>query len=182
MAIIAAVRQKLHLSTCSNLRELFFFFFKKKKKKKKKKKNFHGSTRTFSGTPPVNFNGQVAIKATVSDGLLSASDTFTLTIAPVNDPLADFALTTGADTVTGTAINDTVYATAATLNAGESLTGGAERMFLRWSAAVPSASTSSRASPGLSASASITPQTILRTSRSAINRLRLTRPGVCLFK
>ena len=39
--------------------------------------------------------------------------------------MADFTLTTGSDTVTGTAANDTVNGTAATLNSGDSLTGGA---------------------------------------------------------
>ena len=39
--------------------------------------------------------------------------------------MADFTLTTGADTVAGGAADDTAYATAATLNAGDSLTGGA---------------------------------------------------------
>ena len=37
----------------------------------------------------------------------------------------NYTLTTGSDTVAGTAGNDTVYATADTLNAGDSLTGGA---------------------------------------------------------
>jgi hypothetical protein len=39
--------------------------------------------------------------------------------------MANFTLTAGADTVAGGAADDTVYATAATLNAGDSLTGGA---------------------------------------------------------
>src|SRR5712672_1072696 len=39
--------------------------------------------------------------------------------------MANFSLTTDADTVVGGAADDTVYATAATLNAGDSLTGGA---------------------------------------------------------
>src|SRR3954451_24786296 len=39
--------------------------------------------------------------------------------------MANFTLTTGSDTVTGTAGNDTVNGTAATLNAGDSLIGGA---------------------------------------------------------
>jgi hypothetical protein len=39
--------------------------------------------------------------------------------------MANFSLTTGADTVVGGASDDTVYGTAATLNAGDSLTGGA---------------------------------------------------------
>src|SRR5262245_34803999 len=42
-----------------------------------------------------------------------------------SDDMANFTLTTGSDTVTGTANNDTVNGTAATLNAGDSLTGGA---------------------------------------------------------
>jgi hypothetical protein len=39
--------------------------------------------------------------------------------------MANFSLTVGADTVAGSAADDTVYATGATLNAGDSLTGGA---------------------------------------------------------
>ena len=39
--------------------------------------------------------------------------------------MANFTLTAGADTMVGGAADDTVYATAATLNAGDSLTGGA---------------------------------------------------------
>ena len=39
--------------------------------------------------------------------------------------MADLTLTTGTDTVAGGAADDTVYATSATLNAGDSLTGGA---------------------------------------------------------
>src|SRR5262245_55662220 len=39
--------------------------------------------------------------------------------------MANFTLTVGADTVVGGAADDTVYATSVTLNAGDSLTGGA---------------------------------------------------------
>ena len=46
---------------------------------------FNAATRTFSGTPPSNFNGALDLKVTASDGSLSASDTFRLTITPVND-------------------------------------------------------------------------------------------------
>src|SRR5262249_25399252 len=42
-------------------------------------------------------------------------------VAPVDNA---FKLTTGADTIVGTSGNDTVYATAATLTAGDRLTGG----------------------------------------------------------
>ncbi|WP_445503579.1 cadherin-like domain-containing protein, partial [Microvirga sp. G4-2] len=46
---------------------------------------FNSATRTFSGTPPQNYNGTLDLKVTVSDGLLSASSSFKLTINPVND-------------------------------------------------------------------------------------------------
>ncbi|WP_027573990.1 tandem-95 repeat protein [Bradyrhizobium sp. WSM1743] len=54
----------------------------------------------FAGTPPLNFNGAIDILVTASDGLLTASDVFTLTITPVNDkPVAandgPFSLTHG---------------------------------------------------------------------------------------
>ncbi len=38
-----------------------------------------------TGTPPANFNGAIDIKVTASDGVLSASDHFRLTVDPVND-------------------------------------------------------------------------------------------------
>jgi phage-related protein len=47
--------------------------------------HFDAATRTFSGTPPLNFNGAIGLSVTVSDGALSASDTLTLTVTPVND-------------------------------------------------------------------------------------------------
>jgi VCBS repeat-containing protein len=47
--------------------------------------NFDAATRTFSGTPPQDFNGVVAVKMTTSDGSLTDSKTFNLTINPVND-------------------------------------------------------------------------------------------------
>ncbi len=47
--------------------------------------SFNAATRTFSGTPPLNFNGTLALKVTASDGALSVSDTFDLVITPVND-------------------------------------------------------------------------------------------------
>ena len=63
-----------------------------------------------------------AIFATASvERIVDASGTYT---APPPNPNV-FTLTTGSDTVTGTATNDTVNGTAATLNAGDSLTGGA---------------------------------------------------------
>ncbi|WP_404333516.1 tandem-95 repeat protein [Sphingomonas sp. MMS12-HWE2-04] len=47
----------------------------------------------FTGTPPANFNGTFDIEVIASDGALSASDVFRLTITPVNDaPVAQLAL------------------------------------------------------------------------------------------
>src|SRR5262249_4397026 len=46
---------------------------------------FNAATRTFSGTPPANFNGQIALKVTAGDGLLTASDVFALAISPQSD-------------------------------------------------------------------------------------------------
>ena len=56
---------------------------------------FDADTRTFVGTPPLNYTGSFDLKVMASDGALSTSDTFTLTITPVNDapvvaaPIAD---------------------------------------------------------------------------------------------
>ena len=47
--------------------------------------SFDAATRIFSGTPPQDFNGNIDLRVTASDGSLSASDTFTLTVTPVND-------------------------------------------------------------------------------------------------
>ncbi|HEV2815913.1 MAG TPA: Calx-beta domain-containing protein, partial [Allosphingosinicella sp.] len=45
--------------------------------------SFNSSTRTFSGTPPTDFNGTIPVKVTASDGTSTASDTFDLIIDPV---------------------------------------------------------------------------------------------------
>ncbi len=56
---------------------------------------FNAATRTFSGTPPANFSGSIDLKVTASDGSLSTSDTFKLSVVSVNDapvlavPVAD---------------------------------------------------------------------------------------------
>ncbi|MDE8653109.1 tandem-95 repeat protein [Novosphingobium album (ex Liu et al. 2023)] len=47
---------------------------------------FNPATRNFSGTPPLDFNGTIDLKVVASDGSLSTSDVFTLTITPVFDP------------------------------------------------------------------------------------------------
>ncbi|WP_292927926.1 putative Ig domain-containing protein [Novosphingobium sp. PASSN1] len=47
--------------------------------------SFDAATQTFTGTPPANFTGQIVLKVAASDGEYTATDTFTLTIDPVND-------------------------------------------------------------------------------------------------
>jgi Bacterial Ig domain/Cadherin-like domain/Putative Ig domain/RTX calcium-binding nonapeptide repeat (4 copies)/Bacterial cadherin-like domain len=47
--------------------------------------SFDAAAGRFTGTPPANFNGQLSIAVTASDGSLSASDVFTLQILGVND-------------------------------------------------------------------------------------------------
>jgi len=59
--------------------------------------------------------------ATSIEKIIDGSGTYAAT--PQNPDV--FTLTTGSDTVTGTASNDTVNGTEATLNSGDSLTGGA---------------------------------------------------------
>lgn len=46
---------------------------------------FNASTRTFSGTPPLNFNGNIDLRVASSDGSASVNDVFRLTVRPVND-------------------------------------------------------------------------------------------------
>lgn len=46
---------------------------------------FDALARSFSGTPPLNFNGQLNVKVTASDGMLQAEDVFQLDVVPVND-------------------------------------------------------------------------------------------------
>jgi uncharacterized protein (DUF427 family) len=56
---------------------------------------FTADTRTFAGTPPPNFVGEISLKVTATDGSFSVSDMFVLFVTPVNDapavaiPIAD---------------------------------------------------------------------------------------------
>ncbi len=54
---------------------------------------FDVTTRTFSGTPPQDFNGTLALVVTASDGTYDVSDTFTLEIVAVNDAPENLTLT-----------------------------------------------------------------------------------------
>ena len=47
--------------------------------------SFDEATGTFSGTPPANFNGAIALAVTASDGQAIVTDTFTLSVIAVND-------------------------------------------------------------------------------------------------
>ncbi|WP_397595140.1 putative Ig domain-containing protein, partial [Sphingorhabdus sp.] len=58
--------------------------------------SFNPSTLTFSGTPPQDFNGDISVTVTARDGGNSASDTFILTVNPVEDEA------TGTLSLTGT--------------------------------------------------------------------------------
>ncbi|HSH32121.1 MAG TPA: VCBS domain-containing protein, partial [Actinomycetota bacterium] len=52
---------------------------------------FDGNTRTFSGSPPLDYNGTLVIRVTASDGQASVYDDFNLVVDPVNDgPSLDF--------------------------------------------------------------------------------------------
>ncbi len=75
---------------------------------------FTASTRTFSGTPPQDYNGTLSIKVSASDGQTGstpASQRFSLTISPVNDD------PTGSVTIVGAvAEGQTLTANTATLS------------------------------------------------------------------
>jgi hypothetical protein len=63
-----------------------------------------GANRTVTVTPAIGQTGTATITVTVSDGALTASDTFVLTVTAVNDPptISDVAdQTTAEDTATG---------------------------------------------------------------------------------
>ena len=76
---------------------------------------FDGETRTFTGRPPQDFNGNVEVKITASDGKLEASDIFTLKIDPVADaPVA------GDDTGFSVAAESSLTLAAADLLANDS--------------------------------------------------------------
>ncbi|NPV19541.1 beta strand repeat-containing protein [Bradyrhizobium aeschynomenes] len=83
--------------------------------------HFDAATGTFSGTPPVNFAGAVNVTVYAGDGEYAASDTFTLTITPVNDGAATV-------TVTGTANQGQTL----TANLGSDPDGAASNVVYHW--------------------------------------------------
>ena len=71
--------------------------------------SFDAKTGTFSGTPPQDFDGEIELKVTATDGSLSVSEVFKLDITPVNDaPVATGGDTSGDE---DTAIKGTVGGT-----------------------------------------------------------------------
>lgn len=68
-----------------------------------------GSARTLAATPAANQHGTTTVTVTVSDGTLSASDTFVLTVTAVND--APVAANGTATVAAGAAVNGSVAAT-----------------------------------------------------------------------
>lgn len=74
---------------------------------------FNAMTGRFTGTPPANFNGALAVRIAATDGLERAVHDFTLTITAVNDaPLA--TADTGFATAAGTPL--LIAASALTIN------------------------------------------------------------------
>lgn len=81
---------------------------------------FDAATRTFSGTPPLDFNGFFDIRVSASDGMDSASTVFQLAITPANDaPVAaddsasgdeDSPITTGNVLANDTDVDSTLTA------------------------------------------------------------------------
>jgi VCBS repeat-containing protein/ELWxxDGT repeat protein len=72
---------------------------------------FNAATRMFSGTPPLNFDGDIALKVTATDsGGLSVSDEFTFDVTPVNDVATLSGTFTGSVTEDGTLVANGVVA------------------------------------------------------------------------
>ncbi|WP_244283515.1 putative Ig domain-containing protein [Pseudovibrio sp. Tun.PSC04-5.I4] len=78
--------------------------------------SFDASTQTFSGTPPQDFNGALALKVTASDGSVTASDEFALTVIA-----AQSLATAGDDILTGTTNVDVISG----LGGADQINGGA---------------------------------------------------------
>ena len=80
---------------------------------------FNGANRTFTGTPPLDFVGQLALKVTASDASSSVSDTFNLDI--VQSPSPDINLSEGDDNFIGTGLGEVING----LGGNDNIQGGA---------------------------------------------------------
>lgn len=84
--------------------------------------SFDTATLRFTGTPPADFNGVVDVVVTASDGELTVSDAFRLTIDPVNDAPVLVAALTDRSLGEDTAIDFTIPAGSFTDVDGSTLT------------------------------------------------------------
>ena len=81
---------------------------------------FNGANRTFTGTPPLDFAGTLALKVTASDpSLSSVSDTFNLNIELSQTP--EINLSENADNFTGTGLGEVING----LGGNDNIQGGA---------------------------------------------------------
>jgi YD repeat-containing protein len=93
---------------------------------------FSAATRSFTGTPPLNFSGAIDLVVTASDGDASVADTFRLTVTPVNDAPVITSDGGGAQAAVSIAEHTTAVTTVAAsdVDAGAALTyaiaGGAD--------------------------------------------------------
>ncbi|WP_460077456.1 putative Ig domain-containing protein, partial [Roseibium sp. ROS1] len=84
--------------------------------------SFDAASRTFSGTPPQDFNGTLSLKVSASDGSAQAETTFNLVVTPQNDaPVISLALE-DQSTPQGSTWTYTVAANAFTDVDGDALT------------------------------------------------------------
>ena len=79
---------------------------------------FNSANQTFTGTPPLDFTGQLELKVTASDAAFSVSDTFSLTLEA--GQASDINLTDNPDNFTGTGLGEVVNA----LGGDDTLAGG----------------------------------------------------------
>ncbi|WP_183941606.1 putative Ig domain-containing protein, partial [Sphingorhabdus rigui] len=86
--------------------------------------SFNAGTRTFSGTPPQNYAGTLNLKVTASDGSLSASDMFTLSVEAVPVTVANgqtYQARAGTVDIFVIDVNQSITATIAGFEAGDIL-------------------------------------------------------------
>jgi hypothetical protein len=94
-------------------------------------------------------------------------------------PPGTFTLTSGADTFVGSAGGNIVYGTAATLNAGDSLTGGSGNNLLQLIGSGYFDLSQLAKFTGFNASSSTMPQTLLPRLLSTTSRSRWMQQGIC---
>jgi hypothetical protein len=94
-------------------------------------------------------------------------------------PPGTFTLTSGADTFVGSAGGNIVYGTAATLNAGDSLTGGSGNNLLQLIGSGYFDLSQLAKFTGFNASSSTMPQTLLPLLLSTTSRSRWMQQGIC---